>query len=376
MSADGMHGTHQPVIVADGIAVRYHRRTVLDVDRFELRDGETHVVLGPSGSGKSTLLRVLGLLEKPTSGRMLLAGREVRAGDREARMAMAAVFQNPYLFKGTVEENVAYGLKLRRVSAPERTERVVAALERVGLGGMQKSSALRLSGGEAQRVALARALVLEPRILLLDEPLSYLDPLIKRRLVADFSEILSSDGMTVLYVTHDQDEAMVVADRVSIMHQGAIVRTGGVDEVMGVPTSEWVADFLGMDAALAGRIASTAEGIAEIAVEGSVVYARTDLGVGSDVLVGVRPEDITLFEAAAALPHSSARNQLVMNVEAVEHRGGTDRVSLTSGGLRLAASVSRISSRELGLVPGTRVVALFKATAVRVAPAHDVPGGV
>ena len=376
MSADGMHGTHQPVIVADGIAVRYHRRTVLDVDRFELRDGETHVVLGPSGSGKSTLLRVLGLLEKPTSGRMLLAGREVRAGDREARMAMAAVFQNPYLFKGTVEENVAYGLKLRRVSTPERTERVSAALERVGLGGMQKSSALRLSGGEAQRVALARALVLEPRILLLDEPLSYLDPLIKRRLVADFSEILSSDGMTVLYVTHDQDEAMVVADRVSIMHQGAIVRTGGVDEVMGVPTSEWVADFLGMDAALAGRIASTAEGIAEIAVEGSVVYARTDLDVGSDVLVGVRPEDITLFEAAAALPHSSARNQLVMNVEAVEHRGGTDRVSLTSGGLRLAASVSRISSRELGLVPGTRVVALFKATAVRVAPAHDVPGGV
>ena len=376
MSADGMHGTHQPAIVADGIAVRYHRRTVLDVDRFELRDGETHVVLGPSGSGKSTLLRVLGLLEKPTSGRMLLAGREVRAGDREARMAMAAVFQNPYLFKGTVEENVAYGLKLRRVSTPERTERVSAALERVGLGGMQKSSALRLSGGEAQRVALARALVLEPRILLLDEPLSYLDPLIKRRLVADFSEILSSDGMTVLYVTHDQDEAMVVADRVSIMHQGAIVRTGGVDEVMGVPTSEWVADFLGMDAALAGRIASTAEGIAEIAVEGSVVYARTDLGVGSDVLVGVRPEDITLFEAAAALPHSSARNQLVMNVEAVEHRGGTDRVSLTSGGLRLAASVSRISSRELGLVPGTRVVALFKATAVRVAPAHDVPGGV
>lgn len=376
MSARAPRCASVPIVTATDIVVRYHRRTVLDVDRFELRDGETHVVLGPSGSGKSTLLRVLGLLEKPTSGRVLLAEREVRAGDREARMAMAAVFQNPYLFKGTVEENVAYGLKLRRVSKPERTERVAAALERVGLGGMQKSSALRLSGGEAQRVALARALVLEPRILLLDEPLSYLDPLIKRRLVADFSEILSGDGMTVLYVTHDQDEAMVVADRVSIMHQGTIVRTGGVDEVMGVPTSEWVADFLGMDAALVGRIASTAEGIAEIAVEGAVVYARTDLGVGSDVLVGVRPEDITLFEAAAALPHSSARNQLVMNVEAVEHRGGTDRVSLTADGLRLAASVSRISSRELGLVPGTRVVALFKATAVRVAPAHDVPGGV
>ena len=376
MSARHRRRGGTPIITGENLVVQYRKRTVLDVPHFELCDGETHAILGPSGSGKSTLLRILGLLEPPAKGRVLLDGREVKAGDRQARMMMAAVFQNPYLFKGTVAENVAYGLRLRRVPAGERDDRVAAALERVGLAGAQRLGALRLSGGEAQRVALARALVLEPRILLLDEPLSYLDPLIKRRLVADFSEILSADGVTALYVTHDQDEAMVVADRVSIMHRGAIVRTGGVDEVMGVPTSEWVADFLGMDAALAGRIASTAEGIAEIAVEGSVVYARTDLGVGSDVLVGVRPEDITLFEAAAALPHSSARNQLVMNVEAVEHRGGTDRVSLTSGGLRLAASVSRISSRELGLVPGTRVVALFKATAVRVAPAHDVPGGV
>lgn len=376
MSGSLPRSTRGPVIAAEGVTVRYHRRTVLDVDRFELRDGETHVVLGPSGSGKSTLLRVLGLLEKPTTGRVHLDGRAVTAGDREARMCMAAVFQNPYLFKGTVEENVAYGLALRRVPKGERSERVAAALDRVGLSGAQRSSALRLSGGEAQRVALARALVLEPRILLLDEPLSYLDPLIKRRLVTDFSKILSAEGVTALYVTHDQDEAMVVADRVSIMHEGAIVRTGEADEVMGVPTTEWVADFLGMDAALTGRIVSSAEGIAEIDVEGVMLYARTDLAAGSDVLVGIRPEDVTLFEAAAALPHSSARNQITMTVEAVEHRGSTDRVSLAAGGLRLAASISRISTRELGIEPGAHVVALFKATAVRVAPAHDVPGGV
>ncbi len=291
-------------------------------------------------------------------------------------MMMAAVFQNPYLFKGTVEQNVEYGLALRRVSKAERTERVAAALERVGLGGTQKSSALRLSGGEAQRVALARALVLEPRILLLDEPLSYLDPLIKRRLVGDFSEILAGEGVTALYVTHDQDEAMVVADRVSIMHEGRVVRSGSVDDVMGVPTDEWVADFIGMDGSLRGRIAATEEGIAEIAVEGAVLFACTDLPIGSDVLIGIRPEDITLFGADAALPPSSARNQLVMRVAAVEHRGSTDRVSLVADGLRLAASVSRASSRELGLEHGANTIASFKATAVRVAPAHDVPGGV
>ncbi|MRR11445.1 ABC transporter ATP-binding protein, partial [bacterium] len=349
---------------------------VLDVPHFDLCDGETHVVLGPSGSGKSTLLPILGLLEAPAVGHVELDGKLVRPGNREARMMMAAVFQHPYLFKGTVEQNVEYGMSLRRVPKSERADRVAATLERVGLGGLQKASALQLSGGEAQRVALARALVLEPRILLLDEPLSYLDPLIKRRLVADFSEILSGEGVTALYVTHDQDEAMVVADRISIMHEGRVVRTGTADEVMSLPTDAWVADFIGMDAALSGRITTSDEGVAEIIVGGELVYASTDLPAGLDVLVGIRPEDVMLFEIDGALPHTSARNHLHMLVEGIERRGSTDRVSLVSNGLRLAASVSRASVIELGLAEGVEVLALFKATAVRVAPAREVPQGV
>lgn len=375
MSGNRLRG-NAVAIAGEGLAVRYHRTTVLDVPRFHLRAGETHVVLGPSGSGKSTLLRVLGLLEKPADGRVLIDGAHVRAGDRSAIRTMAAVFQNPYLFKGTVGENVAYGLVLRRVPKADREHRVAAALERVGLGGMQEASALRLSGGEAQRVALARALVLEPRILLLDEPLSYLDPLIKRRLVADFSEILSAEGVTALYVTHDQDEALVVADRISIMHEGHVVRTGSADEVMSLPTDAWVADFIGMDAALSGRTTGSDEGVAEIIVGGELVYASAALPVGLEVLVGIRPEDVMLFESDGALPHSSARNQLRMRVEGIERRGSTDRVSLCSNGLRLAASVSRAAVSELGLAEGVEVLALFKATAVRVAPAREVPQGV
>ena len=365
-----------PIITGEDMVVRYEKRTVLDVPHFDLCDGETHVVLGPSGSGKSTLLRILGLLEKPASGRILLDGEEVEVGNKKARMMMSAVFQNPYLFKGTVAENVAYGMALRGVSKKVRGHRVSAALERVGLGGTERASALRLSGGEAQRVALARALVLEPRILLLDEPLSYLDPLIKRRLVTDFSEILSAEGVTALYVTHDQDEAMVVADRVSIMHEGRVVRAGGVDEVMSLPTSAWVADFIGMDAALHGAIVATVDGIAEIGVGEERVHAATELPVGTDVLVGIRPEDIMLFEEGEAMPATSARNRLHMKVEAIERRGSTDRVSLTSNGLKLAASVSRTASVELDLNPGTRVLALFKATSVRVEATASVPGGV
>ena len=376
MSARHRRRGGTPIITGENLVVQYRKRTVLDVPHFELCDGETHAILGPSGSGKSTLLRILGLLEPPAKGRVLLDGREVKAGDRQARMMMAAVFQNPYLFKGTVAENVAYGLRLRRVPAGERDDRVAAALERVGLAGAQRLGALRLSGGEAQRVALARALVLEPRILLLDEPLSYLDPLIKRRLVADFSEILSADGVTALYVTHDQDEAMVVADRVSIIHEGKVVRSGGVDEVMSLPTTAWIADFIGMDAALRGTITGAEDGIAEILVADQYVHAVTPLPVGIDVLVGIRPEDVMLFEAGAELPVSSARNRFEMRVDAIEHRGSTERASLSAGGLRIAATVSRSAARDLDLQQGSAVVALFKATSVRVESAVEVPSGV
>ena len=358
-----------PIITADDIVVRYDDRVVLDIPHFELCSGETHVILGPSGSGKSTLLRVLGLLERPAQGRVLLDGRETEVGDHDARMMMAAVFQNAYLFKGTVGANVAYGLALRGVPKGQREERVAAALERVGLGGTENSSALRLSGGEAQRVSLARALVLEPRILLLDEPLSYLDALIKRRLVQDFSEILVNENVTALYVTHDQDEAMVVADRLTILNEGKVVRAGTVDEVMGVPTDAWVADFIGMDAALSGSVVESAEGIASIDIAGTTIYASTDVPVGTVVDVGIRPEDVTLFESGAHVPLTSARNHLEMRVENIEQRGSTERVSMAADGLQLAASVSRLSARELDLEPGVKVLATFKATAVRVAPA-------
>ena len=347
---------------------------VLDVERVEAPAGSVLALLGPSGSGKTTLLHILGLLERPDSGRVLLGGREVTARDREARLQMAAVFQRPYLFKGAVGDNVAYGLSVRGVPRAERASRVSAALGRVGLAGYERRSALALSGGEAQRVSLARALVLEPRVLLLDEPLANLDPLLKRRLAHDFARILAESGATTVWVTHDQDEALVVADYVAVMNAGRIVASGPADEVMGLPADDWTASFLGVEEPQSGVVVSSGNGLVEIACGGvgeagtgsARVAVTGDAAVGSAVVFAVRPEDVILFEDGVQLPPTTARNQLPARVESVQSRGTTNHIVLAAGGgVRLAASVSRASSADLGLEPGRRVLAVFKATAVR-----------
>jgi molybdopterin-binding protein len=356
-------------LVGEGLRLTFRRGTfTLDVPHVEMRAGQVLGLLGPSGSGKTTLLEVLGLLQKPSAGRVSLGGREVDMQDRTARLQMAAVFQRPYLFKGTIGANVAYGLVTRSVAKSQHAALVAAALDRVGLAGWESRSALTLSGGEAQRVALARALVLEPRVLLVDEPLASLDPLLKRQLTHDFASILRASGATVLYVTHDQDEAMIVADRVAIMNGGKITAEGLADDAMNLPRDAWTAAFLGLEEPFEGVVVSVTDGLAEVRAGGSRVFVTGDPAPATHVVLAVRPEDVLLFEASAELPASTARNRLHATVVYLTPRGATNHVVLEAGGLRLASSVSRAATAELGLRPGAGVLAVFKASAVRWGP--------
>jgi putative spermidine/putrescine transport system ATP-binding protein len=234
---------------------RFGRATALDGASLDARPGEVVALLGPSGCGKTTTLRVIAGFEQADSGHVLLAGQDLSRLPPHRR-DIGLVFQDYALFPHmSVADNVGYGLRRRGMAAAERQARVAAMLELVRLAGLEARRPAQLSGGQQQRVALARALAIAPRLLLLDEPLSNLDARLRGTLQLELRQILTQVGTTTLIVTHDQEEAMALADRIAIMHQGRVLQIGTPREVHDAPASRFVAEFLGRSVWLEGSYA-------------------------------------------------------------------------------------------------------------------------
>ena len=232
------------MLVVEDLTVRFGSTTAVDEVSFSLDDGERLAVLGPSGCGKSTLLRAVAGLEAPTFGTVTWDGHDL-AGTPPHRRRFGLMFQGYALFPHMdVEANVAFGLRMEGRSPPEVARRVAEVLAWVGLEEMGSRSVERLSGGEQQRVALARTMAPEPRLLMLDEPLGSLDRALRERLIVEMTGLLESAGTTTLYVTHDHDEAAVIADRVALMREGRIVQLGTMGQIRRSPADEWVAGFV------------------------------------------------------------------------------------------------------------------------------------
>ncbi|MGK9149151.1 ABC transporter ATP-binding protein [Plantibacter flavus] len=264
----------------------------LDGVSLTLAPGEFVALLGPSGCGKTTALRSLAGLEDITSGSVLIDGVDVAAVPTNKR-DLGMVFQSYSLFPHlTVLENVEFGLRMRRVPAGERRTRAEESLELVGLGHLGARYAHQLSGGQQQRVALARALVTRPRVLLLDEPLSALDAKVRVQLRDEIRRIQSELQITTLFVTHDQEEALAVADRVAVMRAGVIEQIGTPEELYSRPSSSFVAEFIGLSNRFAGRLVGG--GVDVLGQRLPVIGQHPDHG---DVTALVRPEDIVFVDA-------------------------------------------------------------------------------
>jgi spermidine/putrescine transport system ATP-binding protein len=283
---------------------------------LDIAEGEFFSLLGPSGCGKTTTLRMIGGFEDPSLGTVYLGGRDV-TDDPPYKRDVNTVFQSYALFPHLdVYENVAFGLKRKRVPSGEVEERVKKAMRLVDLVGFEERKPPQMSGGQQQRVALARALVNSPKVLLLDEPLGALDLKLRKKMQLELKRIQQEVGITFIYVTHDQEEAMTMSDRIAVMRHGRIEQLGQPEHVYENPATEFVAGFLGASNLLEGEVKEANNGMSSVLLEhgGTVVVpgSRIPPDAGSRVKVGVRPEKIEITRSAAPSGRNSIEGTVTM----------------------------------------------------------------
>jgi ABC-type Fe3+/spermidine/putrescine transport system ATPase subunit len=313
--------------------------------------GEFLCLLGPSGCGKSTTLRMIAGFIRPDSGTVVIDGVDVSGFGPDARPT-SMVFQDYAIFPHlTVAENIEFGLKAQKLGRGERTRRIEESLELVGLTGLGDRRPHQLSGGQQQRVAVARSLAIRPSVLLMDEPLSNLDAKTRIQLRTQLREIQRDTGTTMVYVTHDQEEALALGDRIAVMRDGSLEQLGTGREVYLSPSSGYVAEFIGITNWLEGEVVSGAQGSWDVAVAGATLTAKpaspsSPVPRGSLVDVSVRPEDVMLVEERAGRP-GPAEHALRGVVRDVQFLGPIVRTHLDVGG-----SVVTVHSARSDWSPG------------------------
>ncbi|MGD9780521.1 MAG: ABC transporter ATP-binding protein [Kiritimatiellia bacterium] len=283
-------------ITIERLTKRFGAKTVLDGIDLRIAAGELFFLLGPSGCGKTTLLRAVAGLNEPDEGRILAGDRDVTHLPPHVR-DMGMVFQSYALWPHmTLRENVAFGLEMRNVKKADAGPRVMRALEMVKLADRADSKPNELSGGQQQRVALARALVIEPQCLLLDEPLSNLDAKLRLEMRTEIRRICKEAGLTAIYVTHDQKEALSIADRLAVLDQGRLLQIGSPQEVYTRPNSRFVAQFIGETTFIEGRVRAMRDGSAEVETAAGVwtAAAPEHVAAGETIWLSVRPEAVQL----------------------------------------------------------------------------------
>ena len=286
----------------ENVTKKFGDFTAVESMTLEISDGEFFSLLGPSGCGKTTTLRMVAGFEQPTEGQIFIMDQQV-AGIPAYRRPVNTVFQNYALFPHmTVSQNVAFGLQMAKVAKDETERRVKDALELVQMGAFSERRPSQLSGGQKQRVALARALVNRPRVLLLDEPLGALDLKLRKDMQLELKQIQSEVGITFIYVTHDQEEAITMSDRIAVMHDGFVKQIGSSREIYEKPANRFVADFIGETNFIEGTVASSAETLTTLTSSNGITFSGRSsqhIPKGTVATLAIRPEKIWLLPSGA-----------------------------------------------------------------------------
>ncbi len=284
----------EAIVRLAGVSKRYAEMVAVEPLDLDIAAGEFVVLLGPSGSGKTTILSMIGGFAAPTAGRVLIAGEDI-TDLPPAKRPTATVFQDYALFPHmSVRSNVAFGLAMRKVAKPERHRRAEEMLQLVGLEGLGDRGVHQLSGGQRQRVALARAIAVEPKVLLLDEPLGALDLALRRQMQQELVRIQKRLGTTFVHVTHDQEEAMSIADRIVVMNKGRIDDMGPPSRVYLRPASLFTASFMGESNILTGEVVEATPGVAWVKTRVGTLTVPTHAALGESVTVSIRPEQLLI----------------------------------------------------------------------------------
>jgi ABC-type Fe3+/spermidine/putrescine transport system ATPase subunit len=353
-------------VMLRGVTKRYGDLVAVNNLTLEVRSGEFLAVLGPSGSGKTTTMRIVGGFVRPDSGSVEISGRNV-ADLPPFRRDVNTVFQSYALFPHmSVEDNVGYGLRRRGVRRADRRRRVAEMLDLVRLSHVHHSRPAELSGGMQQRVALARALAVRPSVLLLDEPLGALDRKLREDMQIELRQLHSTLGTTFIYVTHDQEEALSMSDRLVVMRDGEIEQQGEPAAVYDSPATLWVAGFVGASNRLSGVVRGTTDGV-ELETDVTMIVARHahgELAAGRRAVAVIRPEDLRVSRLRDDGP-----NRLRATVQELLVVGGYVKiVAVTAGGVELLARAARASLEGGELEAGAEVEVSFGRDTVHVYP--------
>lgn len=362
-----MTGNPFPVLEINHLHVKRGNEFDLIIDQFNLHQGEVMAIIGPNGAGKSTLLLSISKLLAPTTGAILFRGTPLdEINDLEYRRNIALVLQDPLLFDTSVYDNISTGLRFRGLSKSEQNERIEDWLSRLKIDHLKNRHASQLSSGQAQRVSLARAMVLRPTLLLLDEPFRALDTPTRKALIEELRILLSETATTTIFITHDQEQALSLGDRVAVILDGRLRQVGSPQSVFAAPIDSDIANFLGVENVLPGQVMDSNQGKITVDVQGIMLEAIGQEKSGKQVLFCLRPEDITIWRTKE-VPKSSARNQLPGRVNSISDQGPLLQISIDCG-FPLVALITRASVRDLELELGMQVSVAFKASAVHLIP--------